>query len=281
MKATAKKILSFVIVACLAFIGVFTAPIIAANAADVTGDKYVKVTEAPNDWSGDYLIVYEDGNVAFNGGLATLDGTGNTIDVDISEGVIEANDTTNAAKFTIKAIDGGYSIKSASGFYIGRTATSNGFNSDQSTEYVNKLSYSNGTTIITSSGGPTLQYYLSGANSRFRYYKSSQKAITLYKFVSGDAPIVEPDPDIQKEVDEVQSYMSLSYTYTQETVKVTGVTDILNREKTGVAVGTTYKEWTYTEESSGVVYVGQSAADMRKVIGTQAEETPLQSIHGL
>ena len=37
--------------------------------------SYVKVTTAPADWEGDYLIVYETNSVAFNGGLSTLDAT--------------------------------------------------------------------------------------------------------------------------------------------------------------------------------------------------------------
>jgi fructose-1,6-bisphosphatase/inositol monophosphatase family enzyme len=49
-------------------------------------DSYVKVTSAPADWAGDYLIVYEAGNVAFNGALETLDAVENTIAVTIADG---------------------------------------------------------------------------------------------------------------------------------------------------------------------------------------------------
>ena len=149
--------------------------------ADPTKTYYVKVTSAPSDWSGQYLIVYEDGNLAFNGGLSTLDATGNTISVSISNSKIESNATTDAAAFTIAPVTDGYSIRSASGHYIGRTANSNGFNEDASTAYVNTLAITDGKAIVTSSGGPKLQYYLSGDNSRFRYYSSNQKAIQLYR----------------------------------------------------------------------------------------------------
>ena len=84
---------------------------------------YEKVTEAPADWSGKYLIVYETGKVAFDGGLSTLDADSNTISVTITDNAIESNDTTNAAAFTIDA--NGY-IKSASGYYIGQTSNANG-----------------------------------------------------------------------------------------------------------------------------------------------------------
>ncbi len=49
---------------------------------------YEKVTTAPDDWSGTYLIVYEDGNVAFNGSLTTLDAVSNTTSVTITDGKI-------------------------------------------------------------------------------------------------------------------------------------------------------------------------------------------------
>lgn len=148
-----------------------------------TGD-YVKVTAAPSDWSGEYLIVYEGGNLAFNGGLTTLDATGNTISVTINSNSIEANETTNAAKFTIAAISGGYSIQSASGYYIGQTSDANGLKSSQTTTYTNTITYSNGNVNIVSSGA-YLRYNNQTDQARFRYFKSStytnQKAIQLYK----------------------------------------------------------------------------------------------------
>ena len=52
-----------------------------------TGGKtnyFVKVTSVPLDWSGEYLIVYEAGNVAFDGSLTTLDAASNTVPVTIS-----------------------------------------------------------------------------------------------------------------------------------------------------------------------------------------------------
>ena len=150
----------------------------------VSNGDYVKVTAAPSDWSGEYLIVYEGGNLAFNGGLTTLDATGNTISVTINSNSIEANETTNAAKFTIAPISGGYSIQSASGYYIGQTSDANGLKSSQTTTYTNTITYSNGNVNIVSSGA-YLRYNNQTDQARFRYFKSStytnQKAIQLYK----------------------------------------------------------------------------------------------------
>jgi len=147
--------------------------------ADVAEDVYQKVTSTAGITDGDYLIVYETGKVAFNGGLTTLDATNNTIAVTITSNKIPANATTNAARFVINKAT--KTIKSASGYYIGRTTDSNGFNSSTSTAYTNTMSISSNNFVATSSGGPLLRYNSSSDQKRFRYYASGQQAIQLYK----------------------------------------------------------------------------------------------------
>ena len=143
---------------------------------------FVKVTEAPSDWSGTYLIVYEGDNVAFDGSRTTLDATFNTHSVTISDGSI-----TSYAKyaFTIAAVDEGYTIQSASGYYVGQSSNANGLKSSKSTTYVNTISLNDDDTVNFVSGGAYLRYNSASDQARFRYYKSSsysgQKAICLYK----------------------------------------------------------------------------------------------------
>ena len=160
----------------------------AAEETTAGAAKYNKVTAAMTDYSGDYLIVYETGAVAFDGGLATLDAASNTISVTISDGTIDATSTTDAAKFTITKTTSGYTIASASGKYIGRSADSNGMNEGASVQY-NTISVTSGNADIVGSGGAHMRYNSSSGDLRFRYYKSSsytgQKAIQLYKRASG------------------------------------------------------------------------------------------------
>ncbi len=163
--------------------------------AGVYAQSYVKVTSAPVDWSGDYLIVYEAGNVAFNGGLSTLDATSNTISVTISDGKILATDATNAAKFTIVSNgDGTYTVKSASGYYIGRNSAKNGLDSSNTTAYTNTITYTDGKVVIASSDKSdySLQYNKSSGQTRFRYFGSAQEAIALYKYTDGVAKAATP-----------------------------------------------------------------------------------------
>jgi hypothetical protein len=152
---------------------------------------YAKVTRELSDWSGDYLIVYEDEALAFNGGLDPLDGSGNTVPVTISNRIITATETINAAKFTIAAVDGGYSIKSASGKYIGRNANENGLDESGTTAYVNCISYNEneGEIDIVGTGGAYMRFNSASNQNRFRYYNSDsytgQRSIQLYKYVGG------------------------------------------------------------------------------------------------
>lgn len=261
MKTVAKRILTLIVVFCMACVGLVCTPITGAKAAGVSG-SYVKVTSTPSDWSGDYLIVYEAGKVAFDGGLEKLDAVKNTIAVAISNNEIEANATTNAAKFTI---DSNGCIQSASGFYIGTTSNANTLNTNKTTKYTNTLTVkSNGEVDIKSSGGAYLRYNAASDQCRFRYYKSSsytnQKAICLYKFVEAvqenpDAPVVDTAA-----LDNVGAYMSLAYQYqvSTQTVAMAGGTDTLTRSTTG-RTSTSYGEWKDKTVTSGAVYAGQSA----------------------
>lgn len=156
------------------------------NAAGSTGINYfVKVTSAPTDWSGTYLIVYEDGNVAFDGSLTSLDATKNTVAVTISENkTIEATADLLKRSFTIESSSkGNYAIKAANGSYIGRTANSNGFNSGK-TKMDHTLNFEKEVLTIKSASGPALKYNSNSDQLRFRYYKSGQKDIQLYKLAN-------------------------------------------------------------------------------------------------
>lgn len=154
----------------------------ASAAYTVAGQEkhyYTKVTSAPTDWSGTYLIVYSDGNIAFDG--SKTQDTGATFSVVIEDGKIDSTTEIDAKSFTIGSMNGGYYLKSSSGKYLYGTSGSNKTNYGDD-ESVNTISFSNGDVLITSN--TSVLRYNSGS-SLFRYYKSSgyssQKAIQLYK----------------------------------------------------------------------------------------------------
>ena len=152
-----------------------------------------KITSTTDLEDGDYLIVYEGSSKAFNGGLSTLDATNNNIGVTIANSSITYSETTEAAKFTIASVTGGYSIKSASGYYIGRGANSNGMDTSTSEAYVNTISFTNGNAIINGSGGKQLLFNTANDQQRFRY-SSNGGDIQLYKGATGSTPTPTPTP---------------------------------------------------------------------------------------
>lgn len=148
-----------------------------------TTKYFVKITFAPTDWSGEYLIVYEGGAVAFDGSRTTLDAVSNTVAVTITDSKIEATNDLLNRTFTINA--DGTTIQSKSGFYIGQTANDNGLKSSTSTSYDHTLSFTENGEFTAVSGGAYLRYNATSGQTRFRYFKSSsytgQQAIQLYK----------------------------------------------------------------------------------------------------
>ncbi|HCT17390.1 MAG TPA: hypothetical protein DIW36_08470 [Ruminococcaceae bacterium] len=157
------------------------------SATTPTTKTYKKVTTAPTDWSGTYIIVYENGaeGYAFNG----VDAVNGYTTVTIADGEVTAKDTTETlVEFVIAKMETNeseYSIRvkggTNDGKYIGRSASKNGFEIDDKA-LSHKITFSNKTATIKSSGGPTLQFYKVKNQMRFRYYASVQQDIALYKY---------------------------------------------------------------------------------------------------
>ena len=183
-------------------------------AATVT---YEKITSTSDLKSGDYLIVYEDGNLAFDGSLSTLDVVGNSKSVTITNDEITTSDNIY---FTYDATAG--TLKSASGYYIGQTTNDNGLATSTTPTYANAISFDNGNADIVSSNAH-LRYNSASNQTRFRYFKSSsytnQKAIQLYRKKSTD-PTLTVSPATQALTD--IPYNAAVGTTTTGTITVTG-----------------------------------------------------------
>ncbi|MBO4615354.1 MAG: T9SS type A sorting domain-containing protein [Bacteroidales bacterium] len=166
------RILSLIFVACIALL-------FGETFAQTT---YNKVTSADQIFAGGkYLIVYEAGNVAFDGSLTSLDAISNTKTVSISNGSISV--ATNDFYFTLGTVEGGYSVKSASGYFIGNTSNANTVKFSTTEAYVNDITFSTDSVEIVSAE-THLRYNTNDGQTRFRYYKSTsytnQKKIALY-----------------------------------------------------------------------------------------------------
>lgn len=159
--------------------------------------SFVKVTKSLDlIGGGKYLINYGNGKV-FNGSLGNLDSISNGIDVEITNDSIAKNNNTKGAYFTLEIVDGNKYLKSASGYYIGRTENTNGLNvsTTRTDDYINTFTFNgDGEAVIASSSGPSLRYNSASNQLRFRYYKdAAQQPISIYKFVPSGSQLINAE----------------------------------------------------------------------------------------
>ena len=165
----------------------FPVTVMATFAAGSGSDNYEKVTSAPADWSGEYILVYEQSNTT--GYVWTgLDEANCYVSKTITDNTI-AND--NFVTLTIAPMTDGYSIRINGGANNGKYIY--GKSNDNKLQFgdnpsLNTLSYESNSTKITSNTS-VLRYNISA--TLFRYYKSSsytsQAVIQLYKKASSTA----------------------------------------------------------------------------------------------
>lgn len=153
-------------------------------AATPTSTVYRKVTATADITDGEYLIVYEGDATqheaaVFDGSLDNVDQAKKALPVEIVNNEIAGNTDLDAATFTIDVTTG--TLKSASGWYIGKTENSNGLDKSTTEAYANTFAITNGAAVITGVGGCTLRYNYAVDQLRFRYYKSGQQDVQLYK----------------------------------------------------------------------------------------------------
>ena len=149
---------------------------------------YVKVTEAPTDWTGEYVLVYESS--ATSAYVWTgVDASSCYETTTITDSKITLAPT---AKLNIASMTGGYSIKiiggTNDGKYIGGTKNKNTINFSNSS-ILNTIAYSSSAVAITSNS-TTMKYNSAIGQERFRYYKSGQSAVQLYKL---DESSIDPN----------------------------------------------------------------------------------------
>ena len=163
--------------------------IIAFNLLSVeAGEIWVKVTEAPESWKGDYLIV--SGDYVFDGSLdeASIKSSGNSRRLEVVDDVIITDECDYY--FTLGQRENGkYSVVSASGYYIGckgyRTMQTRPVDGVYiSTIFGNVISFSDGVVDIESDmflqfeeSSCSFNYYEKGSNSPIQLYKRYEKTL--------------------------------------------------------------------------------------------------------
>ena len=212
---------------------------------------FEKVTAEPADWSGEYLLVYENSTseaYVWNG----LDAVSNYTTAAITD---DAIDVTNPVTIKIAVMEGGYSVlvngSTNDGKYISGTSNSNKLNF-KATAAANTLAYSDGHVVMTS--GEIMVFNTTSGQTRFRYYKST--TITgsttyfypqLYKKVAGaEVPATAIALNANTWTAEQYKYTQLTATLTpaEATTEVVwtssneDVATVVNGKVTAVGVGT-------------------------------------------
>ena len=254
----------------------------AVFAADPTPQTYKKVTQAPEDWSGTYLIVSEGDEAAFDSSLTAIDVPNNYKTVKIAEGTIK---TTETIAVTIeKMADGNYSIKGANGKYIYQTSDANGLKTGAKAT-ANTIALNADGTVDIVSGGAHLRFNKNSDQMRFRYFKSAtytrQQAITLYKLDAAPARQsgVISDLSTLQDGDKVVVFnpangKTLSTEYTGHYNKGTDVT-LADGKLTGF---TDADKWTLGINDDGT-YTFATADGKKLAMGTDFTSTPLDEVN--
>ena len=156
--------------------------ILRVNMTDATKTSremfYVKVTSAPEDWTGDYLVVYEEGEIALSG-VDDSRGSGTGSKVSISEGKIAYEDAC-AYNVRLEKNGGGYSFKLGDS-YIGMNSSGKNLNSSDSAEGKSGYSWLPLTTGIKNVTYSSYYLQWNVSANIFRCYTGSQQDLTLYR----------------------------------------------------------------------------------------------------
>lgn len=156
-------------------------------------NTFEKVTSNLSDWTGTYLLVYE--NSSTQGYVWTgVDSAKNYESYTISDSQIVFDETKGTSLDIAKNSDG-YSIKVLQGDnhnkFVGRAASSNGLDFSDSA-INNTLSYSSN-SIEIKSGSTTIRFNNASDQLRFRYYRSGQQPVQLYKAVGKSSEVSDAE----------------------------------------------------------------------------------------
>ena len=229
MKRRFSKLLS----ALLALAMLLTLLPTAVFAAGETG-TYSKVTENQDDWTGEYLLVYEGNSIpyVFNGSLSKLDAVNNYVEVPAEGNSIT---TQRGYAITVEAVTDGYVIKAANGEYIyapsdAKNLISASDNKDTAAQYPITFTSTEDGVDIALSSGPHMRFNANGDQMRFRYYKSGtytdQQPVTLYKLEGeGGGEVTPPDPE---EPETITIAEALAAAEDTENLAVKGVVTLLD-----------------------------------------------------
>ena len=130
----------------------------------VSGEVFAKVTTAPTNWAGDYLIVFGSGAHATVSGSDLI----KTVDVTITDGVITATDAVKAAAIKVAAIEGGYSITLPGGKFLTFTENKN--------------------KVVAADAAAPMSFAITESGAKIGGTDTASNARVLFENATGDSP---------------------------------------------------------------------------------------------
>lgn len=194
--------------------------------------EYQLVDSALEDYSGQYLIVYEPDSIAMPGNNSTPGAAQAHVDISdywVSDEheAIKYNTSTSALSFTIEATEGGYylytTVDDSTVYIRSETSSKNGmqYASKPTANFINTFSYESdtGETQLHGVLSTNILHYNDNAGSSgemFRFYKDGgQKVVQYYKLVETGS----------EEADLIKLNVSCSKTFNEgETLNISDLT---------------------------------------------------------
>lgn len=192
--------------------------VITQAAAGATKQYYVKVTTAPTDWSGTYLIV------AGTSVATAIDGTWlKYATATINDNKIEATATTNAYAVTIQKVasQSYYTIKLANGQYLG-TPNSNSIkqSTNVASDFYWKFSVSESLVKIEANSYSGRILRLNGTSGFRTYTTNTGTQATLYRLEGGESGGETPNPTPDPETPSTGGSKTATITFGGNDVKI-------------------------------------------------------------
>lgn len=222
--------------------------VITQAAAGVTKQYYVKVTTAPTDWSGTYLIVFDD-----NKAHATVSGkdfNATSGALTINEGKIEATSDLNAtAAVTISKNGAGYSILLPNGTYLKVSSSNTISNATPVANYISFVANTTQKGSIRISGDAnfnTSSYILYHQSNYFRCYTNKLSTSNyylpdLYRLEEGgETPEPDPDPTPDPDPEQPGNNVTLSVDFESSSYSEWSVINMLLQQSGITAKGGSY-----------------------------------------
>ena len=227
---------------------------------------YEKVTSAPADWSGTYLMVCDSKNMVLSGISTTSTKYGIGTAVSIEDSKIEATEELASYQVVLSSgtTSGSYLMKFNNSYLYWSSGNSLATNTNDNANTNWILSVSDGNVTIKNCKDNTRIIGWNASSPRFACYTSSQTAIQLYKLEDGNAGGETP---VEKTLESIAvSGAKTEYTVDDEFVKPT--------------VTATYSDGSTEDVTASAEFTGynMSAADTYSVTVSYSGKTTTYSI---